>query len=307
MFVGGVSFFMHRVLPRSLSDDVLFKKVVEGLEKGLRVALAIVIDKKGSGPRGVGAKIVVYEDGSYYGTLGGGKFEHMVVNHCLEALKEGRPRVERYTFTGSKVKEGHDTGLICGGVLTVYIDVLQPPFRAIVVGVGRIGKPLADILNIIGFKVIVADPDPGIASKENFPYATEIITGKPEEIADKIVSISRKNDLLFIVHGEIDVDYTVLKKAITSPIKYIGLLGSRRKVIEFIKRLVMSGVSYDVLKKKLHAPIGIDIGAETPEEIAVSIVAEAISYVRGRYMKNYPLLNITDTTMVKDILNKLLK
>ncbi len=282
-------------MSRYLCDEVLFQKLVEGLEKGYRVALAIVVDKKGSGPRGVGAKIVVYENGEVYGSLGGGSFEESVVEQSLNALRDGKSRILKYSFTGVGMEDAIDTGLICGGVLTVYIDVVKPSPRVFIVGAGRIGKPLADLFHMLGYHVYIADPLKELASKELFPYARELYSGSPEDMARFIIDRAGERDLVFIVHGEVSVDYTILKKLLLeSKVGYIGLLGSRRKVAEFLRRLREEGVRKDVIVGKLHAPVGIDIGAETPEEIAVSIVAEAISWVKNMYRKGYNTLSIVD-------------
>ncbi len=285
----------------------MFSKVLEGLNKRFRVAIATIVDKKGSGPRDVGAKIVVWEDGSVFGTLGGGPFERGVIDHALKAIKEGKPLLVKFSFTGRKVENAIDTGLICGGVLTVYIDVAKPSPKIFVVGAGRIGKPLADILNILGYRVYVADPLIELANKEVFPYAEEVFAGSPEDIAEYIIKRVDKNDIVLIVHGEINVDYTVLKKIINSKASFIGLLGSKRKVIEFIKRLVSEGIPYSVLKNKLHAPIGIDIGSRTPEEIAVSIASEVIAWINNSHRENYSVLNVVSSKVVDEVINKMNK
>ncbi len=280
-------------LSHYLSDRELIGKALEGLDKGYSVAIAFIVEKHGSGPRSVGAKIVVYENGEVYGSLGGGSFERDVVEKALDAIRDGRPRLLRYSFTGSRVEGAIDTGLVCGGVLSVYIDVLKPSVNVYIVGAGRIGKPLADILYMLGFSIYILDTVPELLTRDRFPYARELYSGSPEELGDYIASNARKCDLAYIVHGETSVDYTVLKKLVLeSSIGYIGLLGSKRKVLEFIRRLKSEGVSVDVIREKLHAPIGIDIAADTPEEIAVSIAAEAIAWVKKRYSREYRLLDI---------------
>lgn len=295
------------MLSKNLPNEELFKKVLEGLNKRFRVAIATIVEKKGSGPRGVGAKIVVWEDGSVFGTLGGGPFERGVVEHAFKAIKEGKPLLVKFSFVGRKVENAIDTGLLCGGVLTVYIDVVKPSPKIFIVGAGRIGKPLADVLNILGYRVYVADPLTELANKEVFPYAEEVFAGSPEDIAEYIVGHVDRNDIVLIVHGEIDVDYTVLKKVINSKASFIGLLGSRRKVIEFIKRLVSEGIPYSVLKNKLHAPIGIDIGSKTPEEIAVSIASEVIAWINNSHKENYSVLNIVGSKVVDEVIEKMAK
>ncbi|WFO75219.1 XdhC family protein [Desulfurococcaceae archaeon MEX13E-LK6-19] len=280
--------------PKFVSDKDLFEKAVEALEQGLRVCIAVIVEKIGSGPRGPGAKIVVLEDGRYYGTLGGGPFERMVVSHALQAIKEGKSRLEKYSFTGTEEPEKkgvHETGLLCGGTVTVFFDVLKPKPTAFIVGVGKIGKPLADIMNLIGAKIVALDPNRELLKKEVFPYA-ELYHGTPEEIGEYIKENARPIDMVFIVHGETNVDVPVLKKAVESKAGFIGVLGSKRKVIEYAKMIIREGVKPEDLRKKVRAPIGIDIGAKTPEEIAVSIAAQAIAWLNNSEKEEYKTLNI---------------
>ena len=288
----------------TIPDDKLFELISRELDKGKTVALAIIIEKIGSGPRDVGAKMAVLPDGTSLSTLGGGPFEKRVIEKALEVIRTGKPCIVRFDFTGKGVNDAVDTGLICGGVLTVYIDVLKPSPNIFIVGAGRIGKPLADILGgILKYKVIILDPQQELVSKEIFPYARELFNGSPQDIADYIYSNARDNDIVLIVHGEINVDYPVLKKALQSRAKYIGLLGSRRKVVEFIKRLVKEGIDVERIKTKLYAPIGIDIGSETPEEIAISIASKVITYIRGLNKKEYKDLDIIRTDIMSNLIN----
>jgi len=287
----------------TIPDDKLFELISKELNKGKTVALAIITEKIGSGPRDVGAKMAVLSDGTILGTLGGGPFERGVIEKALEAIKEGKPRIVKFDLTGKGIKDTVDTGLICGGVLTVYIDVLKPSPNIFVVGAGRIGKPLADILGgILKYNVIILDPQKELVSKELFPYARDLFTGSPDEIAGYIYDKARENDIVLVVHGEIDVDYPVLKRALQSKAKYIGLLGSKRKVVEFIKKLVNEGVDIEKVKRKLYAPIGIDIGSETPEEIAVSIASKVITYIRGLDNREYKDLDIIRTKIMNSII-----
>ncbi len=297
---------MKQVLSKNLNDEELLYKALEGLEKGHRVAIAVIIEKIGSGPRKPGAKMVIYDDGRYFGTLGGGVFERMVLEHALQAIKKGKPRIERYSFSGDETRhvKTHETGLLCGGTITVYIDVLKPVPRAFIVGAGRIGKPLADLLNMLGFKIMIADPNKDLLSKEIFPYAQELIHGTPEYIGKYIEEKVRPSDIVFIVHGETNVDVPVLKHVLKSKAPFIGVLGSKRKVIEYAKILVREGIPLDDIVNKVRAPIGIDIGAETPEEIAVSVVAQVISWIHGVEKDSFKTLNIMNSNTVIDLLRK---
>ena len=292
-------------LSSTIPDDKLFELITRELDKGKIVSLAIIIEKIGSGPRDVGAKMAVLPDGTTLGTLGGGPFERGVIENAIEAIRAGKPRIVKFDFTGKGVKGAVDTGLICGGVLTVYIDVLKPSPNIYIVGVGRIGKPLADILGgILKYNVIILDPQQELISKEIFPYARELFIGSPEDIANYVYNNAKENDIILVVHGEISIDYPVLKKALLSKAKYIGLLGSRRKVIEFIKKLIREGIDIEKIKTKLHAPIGIDIGSETPEEIAVSIASKVITYIRGYESTEYKDLDLVRTKIIDTLFDR---
>jgi len=275
------------VITKEMPVEKLLSEALQKLESGQSVAIATIVRKEGSGPRDVGAKIVVAEDGSVYGTLGGGFFEQHVIKTAMKALKEGKPVIQKYSFVGKPVKGAIDTGLICGGVLEVYVDVLKPSPRTIVFGVGRVGKPLADLLNFIGTRVYVADTSRDLVTGELFPYAEGRLYGSIDEVVNKLVSeVIKEGDIVFVTHGDPENDYAVTKAALTKPVRYVGLLGSRRKVAEFVKRLLKDGIRPEDILSKLRAPVGADIPAETPQEISVSIVAEFLSLIKGQEVKS---------------------
>jgi xanthine dehydrogenase accessory factor len=255
------------------TDVRLLKEGVRLLENGKKIALCTIIEKRGSGPRDVGAKIIVSEDGEVIGTIGGGNFERALLNEALEALKEDKPRKVVFSLHEGAREGTIKTGLICGGELTVFIDIIEPEPRLILIGAGHVAQPLAKMAGITGFDIVIVDDNEELASKERFPMAQEIITGKFDEVLDKIEVKPR--DFVVIVHGEPEHDYLALEKVIRKKPAYVGLLGSKAKVAKLIKRLREAGISDEDLKI-LHAPVGLDIGAQTPEEIAVSILAEII-------------------------------
>lgn len=265
---------------RSLPDNELIKKADELLNSGKSIAIATIVKKEGSGPRDVGAKIIVTQEGEVYGTLGGGFFEQHVVGEAMKAIKEGKPRTLKYSFTGKEVEGAINTGLICGGIVEVFIDVLKPVPKVAVFGVGRVGGPLARIAKFVGFDVIVADTNEEVISEDLRKIASQVIVGDSKYIGSELSKHLTEHDYAVITYGEINADYTVLKELMNSNTGYVGLLGSRRKVAEFIRKLIAEGVPEEKILKKLSAPTGIDIGAETPEEISVSIIAEIIAKFR---------------------------
>jgi len=259
------------------TDLDLVKQMEYVLERGLKLALCILTEKRGSGPREPGAKMVVVEDGQTFGTIGGGGFERALLKEALRAIKEGKPRKVIFSLTKEEKPDAIKTGLICGGEVEVFIDVMEPKPKLIIIGAGHVAKPLATFATHLGFDIVVVDDNEKLASKEQFPMAKEIIAGEYKEILDR-VNVSQR-DFVVIVHGEPEHDYLALEKMIRKKPFYIGLMGSKTKVNKLLERLKKEGVKDEELKL-LHAPIGLDIGAQTPEEIAISILAEIIAEKR---------------------------
>ncbi len=269
----------------SVIDDALVSTILEYLRRGMRVALCQVVFKEGSAPRDVGARMVVGEDGRSFGTIGGGAFEAGVVSDALRAIEEGRPRLVKYSFAGEPVEGARDTGLICGGLLWVYVDVFVPRPRAVVVGLGNVGKPLSHVLKLMGYEVYALDTD------ERFRKVAEelgipVFVGTVEEVAGRIREVVKRGDHVFVVYGAVEADYLFVRESLKTEAGTVWLLGSRRKVAEFVKRLVSEGFGGEDLVRRLRAPVGIDIGADTPEEVAVSIAAELVALKRGASVKS---------------------
>jgi xanthine dehydrogenase accessory factor len=260
-----------------VNDAEILKEAARLLDAGKRVAMCTIIEKKGSGPRDIGGKMIVSDDGKTFGTIGGGNLERALINESLKALREGKPRKAVFSLHKGGGKEAIETGLICGGELTIFIDVIEPKHRLILIGAGHVALPLAKLADIVGFSLVVVDDNEELANKERFPMVQEIITGNFNEILDKIEVGSR--DFVVIAHGEPEHDYLALEKIIRKKPAYVGLLGSNVKVATLLKRLREAGISDEELKP-LHAPVGLDIGAQTPEEIAISILAEIIKEKR---------------------------
>ena len=255
------------------SDLEILYEAVRLLEKGTSLALCTVIEKKGSGPRDVGAKMIVRGDGSTYGTIGGGNVERALIDECLKAIKEHKSRKVTFNLSKSQKDGTVETGMICGGKLTMLIDVIEPASRLVIVGTGHVALPLAKLACTAGFKVVIVDDERKLANKEQFPTAETILSGDYTQVLSEF--LFSPNDSVVIAHGEPEHDYAALKAVIEKNTAYVGLLGSPTKKEILTKRLRTEGVKEERIKA-LHTPSGLDIGAQTPEEIGISILAEII-------------------------------
>ena len=249
----------------------VLKEALERINKGETIALVTIVETKGSTPREVGAKIVVGKDGLIAGTIGGGITEAKVIEEVKQSLKEGKGKLITYHLT--KEQAALDGGAICGGDMKVFIDVLQPKEEVLIFGAGHIAVYVSRLAKMVGFKVTVVDSRKEFANQDRFPDADEIIAEDTEKALTHI-KITPSTYIIVLTRGHLK-DEEVLGSVIKSGAAYIGMIGSRKKNSTVFQHLEEQGISAQELKE-VHAPIGVDIGAQTPEEIAVSIMAEII-------------------------------
>jgi xanthine dehydrogenase accessory factor len=252
----------------------VFEELVRLRRLGQNCALATIIDARGSIPSHPSAKLLVREDGSMVGTVGGGCVEAEVFNTAREVLHTGQPR--RLSFDLSQ-EAAYENGLICGGQLEIYVEPITPPPRAVIFGAGHVSKSLSKIATLAGFATVIVDDRAAFANRERFPEAEEIFAGEYEELFPKL-AITGSSFLIIVTRGHRD-DLRVLRWAVTTPVRYLAMIGSKRKVISVLRQLEEEGVPRATLER-VYAPMGLDIGAVTPEEIAVSVVAEMIAVRR---------------------------
>ncbi len=258
------------------ANENLYALVGESVAQGQGVALATLVHVDGSTPREAGAKMVVYPDGRTVGTVGGGAMEAAVIRAATEAIAEGTSRMLRYELRDT---ERGDPG-ICGGAADVFVDVALPRPTLLVVGAGHVAMPVAEIGHLCGFRVTVVDDRPDMVGEERFPHAVRRIAG---DIVEALANVSITPDThIFIVTRGHAHDEAALRAVLDSPAAYVGMIGSRRKVRATFDRLIAGGADEE-LTRRVHAPIGLDIGAQTPAEIAVSILAEIVTLRNGKH------------------------
>lgn len=249
----------------------LFEEIVRLRRQGQKCALATIVQVNGSIPSYESAKLLVREDGSMLGTIGGGCVEAEVWNAAREVIATEKPK--HMTFSLGQ-EAAYDEGLICGGQLNVFIEAVVPQPRAIIFGAGHVSKSLAKVSQLAGFAVTVVDDREQFANRERFPEAEEIHADEYESVFPKL-DVTGNSYLIIVTRGHRD-DMRVLRWAITTEARYIAMIGSKRKTISIIREFEKEGVPR-ALFERIHAPMGLEIGAVTPEEIAISVAAEMIA------------------------------
>jgi xanthine dehydrogenase accessory factor len=244
---------------------------LELLESGQRGALATVVRVSGSTPQQVGARLLLREDGSSVGTVGGGAIEKAVVEALERALSSGTAELLTRDLT-------QDLGMCCGGRMEVFIEPLAPAPRLWLLGAGHVAKPTAALARSVGFDVVVVDEREELNNAERFPECRLLLDDPSDALRREPLSA---RDWVLIVTHDHQLDERALQAAAGNQARYIGLVGSRRKVFRLVER-VLAKRQGDVPVERVFAPVGLDIGAVTPEEIAVSIVAELVALRRGR-------------------------
>lgn len=252
----------------------VFEELVRQRRAGRPCALATIVQANGSIPSYTSAKLLVREDGSLVGTIGGGCVEAEVWTAAREAMETGKPR--RLSFSLGQ-DAAYDNGLICGGQLEVFIEPIEAQPHAFIFGAGHISKSLCQVAGLIGFATTVVDDRETFANRERFPAADNVLAGQYEEIFPAL-EVNSFSYLIIVTRGHRD-DMRVLKWAVNTPARYVAMIGSRRKVISVFRELEKEGVPADRLAR-VSAPMGLDIGALTPEEIAISVAAEMVAVRR---------------------------
>jgi len=261
--------------PDQMNREV-FAAVADALERGEPAALVTIISTTGSTPQRVGAKMLVFADGRIVGTIGGGCYENDAFWKAREAITNRKPKVVHYELSDDFAQE---TGLICGGQMDVYIEPIEPSPELYIVGAGHVGFHLARLASDVGFRVHVIDDREKFANSERFPSAVEIV------VDDIPAWIGRTNlpahaYVVIVTRGHTN-DLEALRALAPCELRYLGLIGSRAKVARIYDALTEAQMPAELLKR-VHAPIGLDIGAVTPQEIAVSILAELIAVKHGK-------------------------
>ncbi len=238
--------------------------------------LCTLVLKEGSGPREPGAKMLVTPDGNSLGTIGGGGMERLIVKQAIEALAEGKPRMLHFAM-GVPPREGMIAiDSKCGGEVKIFMDIMKPEPRLVIMGSGWIAQATARYAKDCGFEVIVVD-DVATAKQDYFLGMT-VVNGKYPESLNGVEI--RPSDFVAVLHGETSFELDALRHAAKAKPAYIGLLGSANKARKHREQLKSEGLDEKVFDA-MYTPIGLDINAETPEEIGVSIVAEMIKRKRG--------------------------
>ncbi len=252
----------------------VFEEIVRLRALGQKCALATIVEVRGSIPSFETAKLLVREDGSMVGTIGGGCVEAEVWAAAREVIDTGKPRTMSFNLGQDAA---YDNGLICGGQLRVFVECVNPQPSALIFGGGHISKSLAKVLDIAGFAVSVVDNREAFANPERFPEARNVYAEEYEEIFPKL-NITSSTYIVIVTRGHRD-DMRVLRWAISTPARYVAMIGSRRKTIAVIRELEKEGLPAEAFER-LHAPMGLEIGAISPEEIAISVAAEMIAVRR---------------------------
>lgn len=254
----------------------IFQEIVRIRSEGKIAAVATVINAKGSTPREIGSKMLIRSDGTVLGSVGGGSLEAQVCKEAMKIMRENRSTVLRFDLTGKEVAE---EGMICGGNMEVFVEPIAPEPCLYIFGGGHISLFLAKLGKMVGFKVVVVDDRPEFANPERFPEADEVIA-QDFLLAFPRLTINKSSYIAIVTRGHLQ-DETALEWAVKTDAAYIGMIGSRKKNQTVFSHLQTKGVPKKRLEK-IHAPIGLNINAETPEEIGVSIMAEIIKVRRSR-------------------------
>jgi len=252
----------------------LYAEIVKLKKSGKPAALATIISAQGSTPREVGAKMLVKADGSIVETIGGGLLEAQVIQKAKEIIKSGKAEIISLKLNAKEIAR---EGAICGGQMEVFIEPLIPAERLFIFGAGHIAYYLAPMASAVGFQLTIVDDRDEFANKKRFPQADELIVDEFKR-ATKSIKPDEHSYIVIVTRGH-NYDEIILHWALGIQAHYIGMIGSKSKVKTVFKKLESKGVSRQELKK-VYSPIGLDIGALTPSEIAVSILAQLIEVRR---------------------------
>jgi xanthine dehydrogenase accessory factor len=249
-----------------------YQSIAEHLARGETVAHLKVIRVEGSGPQVVGASLLLREDGGFEGTIGGGAVEARALADGAALLAQRRTGLLRYNL-------GAELGMCCGGVMEIFVEVLEPSRRLLLYGGGHVARPTGELAARCGFEVVVVDERAAWANRERFPSAAALVNLPVEDAFEELPP--RPRDYVVVVTRGHEQDQVVLEHYLAHPPAYLGVIGSLSKVARAVSRCRARGFDDEALAA-VRMPIGLDIGAVTPDEIAVAVVAELIAHHRGR-------------------------
>lgn len=259
----------------------IYEEIVKLRQEGRRGAVATIVNVRGSIPSFKTAKMLVRDDGSIVGTIGGGCVEAEIWQAAREVMESEKPRT--LTFNLNQDPK-YDTGLVCGGTLDIFVEPVLPPASLYIFGAGHVSINVYKIARSAGFDVTVVDDREAYANRERFPEAKEVIAEDFDHAMARLAP-NESSYLVIVTRGHRD-DMRILRWAVQTPARYIGMIGSKRKTITIFQELTKEGLAAKLFDR-VHAPVGLDIGAVTPEEIAVAITAELIA-ARRRVERELP-------------------
>lgn len=275
MICGGqVDIFLETRLRENIDTLVIHREIVNLISKGEAAVLATVISSRGSALRKPGAKILVRRDGTFIGSVGGDGVAHQVCQKAVEVLRHAEPQMMHLDLADKE----HAPQTAHGGQADIFLEPILPPATLYLCGAGHISQSTAAIGKMLGFRVVVIDPRPEFNNAERFPDADSLVVDDYALTISKL-DVGEEGHIIICTPGHI-LDEQCLYFAVGTKAKYIGMIGSRKKVKETKDHLLQKGISPEQLDR-VHAPIGLEIGAETPAEIAISILAEIIKVRRA--------------------------
>ena len=254
-------------------DARLVALLNEAVTEQRPVVLATVVSTRRSVPRRSGTKMLVYDDGTQVGTIGGGAMESRVLEAAMESIQTGRTQLLEYAL----VDPGRGDPGVCGGDVQIYLEPYMPAHTVFVIGAGHVGRAVVDLANWLGYRTVVTDDRDGRVAEEAMPNADVRHAGTvAEALAEHKIT---EDTSVIVVSRDIDIDADAVPQLLGTPARYIGVMGSERRWGTVRKQLVESGVDETSLER-IHVPIGLELHAETLEEIAVSILSEVIQVTR---------------------------
>jgi len=257
-----------------MTEDSIFALLAEFHRRGDPVALATVVLARGSVPRHPGSKMLVFPDGRIEGTIGGGEMESRVITEARASMRDGQPRMLHYELSDPKAG---DPG-VCGGEVEVFVEPMGRGATLVVVGAGHVGRAVVHLAKWLGFRTVACDDRPEFAARDVVPEADEHIVCRLAELPQR-VTIDSQTYIVLTTRG-VAIDVDGLPPLLDTPAAFLGVIGSRRRWETAARLLAERGLPAEKIARVV-SPMGLELKAETPEEIALSILAEIVMLRRG--------------------------